>query len=73
MAHPVIEEVGKGCFYAPDGTNVSLSFELKFPSSKNEAEYDALVKGSPLPYKWEITGFGCKEIPSSLLNRSTEN
>lgn len=31
--------------YDSDGTDVSLSFKLNFPCSKNEAEYEALVIG----------------------------
>lgn len=29
--------------YAPNGTNVSLTFKLDFPYSNNEAEYEPLV------------------------------
>lgn len=34
--------VGMSRLYAPDGTDVSISFKLKFPCANNEAEYEAL-------------------------------
>lgn len=58
--------------YTPNGTNVSLSFKLKFFCSNNKAEYEDLTIG--LIFALQIgTRFVCKEIPVASLSKSTEN
>lgn len=46
-----------GCLYAHDGIKITLSFKLEFLCSNNEAEYESLVMGLSLPYRWEFVGF----------------
>lgn len=43
--------------YAPDSTDVSLSFKLEFPYLNNKTEYEASVVGLIPTYKWELESY----------------
>lgn len=58
---------------APDGTDVSLPFKVEFPGFINEAEYEFLIIGWIFVSQMGIWSLLSREIPWSLLNKSTEN
>lgn len=59
--------------YAPNGTDVSLSFMFGFPYSNNKANYKALIVGHISILHMRIHRLYVKKIPDSLSSNSTKN
>lgn len=58
--------------YAPDGTNISLSYKLEFPYSNYEAEYKVVIIGLIYALQMEFADSGCKKTPGNIKHDNRE-